>query len=241
MTIVVEQDSRIIVALDDMNEKRAISLTRELAGKIWGVKVNSLYSRDPRIVGKLKKFVRVFVDMKIHDIPRSAALHAKEQLEHGADIINCHASGGVEMMKAIYEVVSDNENAIVIAVTVLTSLDSADCKRIYGTESVSQQVMNLAELTLDEAFLDGTVCSPEEVSYIKNRWGERCTAVTPGIRLAGDSPEDQKRLSTPYNAIMNGSDLLVVGSSITKAGDPLAATSLIDGQITKALIDRKRR
>jgi len=236
----------INVALDDMDEDEACSLAGKLKGLVWGFKVNALYSTNPNIVVWLKESSRersggsskrgkVFVDMKIHDIPRSAANHAIAQIGHGADMINCHASGGAEMMRKIRKAVKErNKNCLVVAVTVLTSLDRKDCKEIYGSVDIDTEVINLATLALEEAHLDGIVCSPNEVGIIKRIWGDHVIAITPGIRLAGDDPEDQKRLDTPYNAIINGSDMLVVGSSITKADDPVEAVKRITNEIEMA-------
>jgi len=235
----LKKNSRIIIALDDMTIPDALRLAEKTGSKVWGFKVNSLYSQNPEVVKMLKPFGKVFVDMKIHDIPKTAALHAEKQLNHGADIINCHVSGGVKMMRYIRTVTNVN-HALVIAVTVLTSLDKDDCEDIYGEKNVLRKVMHFAEMALDNAVLDGIVCSPNEVRGIKEEWGDRCITIIPGIRLVGDDTEDQKRLDTPYNAIMNGADLLVIGSSITKAEDPVEAVDIINEQIEKALQEIKR-
>ncbi len=234
---------RIIVALDDMNEKQALTLAKKLEGTVWGFKVNSLYSRNPKIVEMLKPYGKVFVDMKIHDIPRTAANHATEQLQHEADIINVHSSGGFEMMDAVRKVI-DNYNetnkkeCLLIAVTVLTSLSKNDCKEIYG-KIPKTQVMLLSDMAID-AEMDGTVCSPQEVYSVKEKFPS-FVAVTPGIRLAGDDVQDQKRLDTPYNAILNGADFLVIGSSITKAKNSAEAVVRITQEIKAGRRDRSKK
>jgi orotidine-5'-phosphate decarboxylase len=229
------EKSRIIVALDnmDLTDAEVLRFMEPLTGEVWGSKVNARYSRNPKIVEELSVFGGVFVDMKIHDVKDTAYNHAVEQSAFSPTIINCHASGGVDMMKAVKR---GAPNCDVIGVTVLTSLDDEDCLGIYH-EVANQQVYNLASLALVDAVLDGIVCSPNEVERLRELFGHDFLAITPGIRLPGDDVTDQKRLNTPYNAILKGSSLLVVGSPITGAKKALDVVRRINTEVSQALLD----
>ncbi|HPD02288.1 MAG TPA: orotidine-5'-phosphate decarboxylase [Eubacteriales bacterium] len=166
---------------------------------------------------------KVFLDLKLHDIPNTVYKAMKVVVRLGADIINVHAAGGVEMMKAAARAVSELEKAekpLVIAVTQLTSIDAETLKKeLLISESLEYTVKKYAE-NAASAGLSGVVCSPLEAPLIKSMG---LVSVTPGIRLSGDAAGDQKRITTPKEAKSLGSDYIVVGRSITGAGDPKAA------------------
>jgi len=217
--------NRGIVALDDITPKNALRFAKNLQGLVWGFKINSLFEVCPKIVEILKPYGKVLLDLKIHEIPFTAGNEVKEQLVRGADIITVHASGGTEMMnyaRLSADVVNLTlkRKSLVVAVTVLTSLSDEGCKSIYGKGTLSK-VLQFSEMAICESHLDGIVCSSGEVKEIKKQIQKDFIAITPGIRLASDSKKDQKRTDTPYNAILNGADLLVIGRPITQSKDPV--------------------
>jgi len=232
----INSGSRIIVALDDLTlqDGEILSFANMIRNHVLGFKVNALFTRNQRIAFELSKIAKLFIDMKIHDVSDTARNHAKEQLDYRPSIINCHASGGVEMMKAVKEVAPE---CIVLGVTVLTSLDDEECQSIYHN-TAAEQVEVLAQMTIVDSCLDGIVCSPFEVLRLRELFGNEFLAVAPGIRLPGDNPTDQKRFNTPYYAIFNGASLLVVGNPITQAENPFAVVAKINAETDKALQDR---
>lgn len=229
------EENRLIVALDDIAPTDALKFARKLQGLVWGFKVNSLFEANPAIVEALKPYGKVFVDLKIHEIPFTAGNEAKEQLSKGADIISIHASGGVEMMRsAKLSAKVINLNCLIVAITVLTSLGNEDCKSIYGKDTLDK-VLQFSKMAIDESYLDGIVCSTWEVKQIKRKITKNFIAITPGIRLREDRQDDQKRIATPYKAIKNGADLLVIGRSITQAKNPIEVVKKVNREIKEAL------
>jgi orotidine-5'-phosphate decarboxylase len=173
---------------------------------------------------------KVFLDLKIHDIPNTARHAAKTITKLGADIINVHAAGGKEMMigarLGMEEALKENpelERPIIIAVTQLTSTDQNVLKSdIWIDKPLKDTIVHYAKMT-KEAGLDGVVCSPLEVKLIKEHIGSDFKCVTPGIRPKGSASQDQKRVTTPKEAFDNGSDYIVVGRAITTAESPRKA------------------
>ena len=163
-----------------------------------------------------------FLDLKFHDIPNTVAKAVTAAAKMGVWMVNVHASGGFEMMtkaKVALEPFGDKA-PILIAVTVLTSMDESELKRLGINKSPQEQVIYLAKLA-KEAGLDGVVCSAQEASVLKAELGEHFKLVTPGIRPEGSDAGDQKRIMTPKQAIEAGSDYLVLGRPITKASNPV--------------------
>ena len=181
----------------------------------------------------------VFLDLKLHDIPNTVGRAAAAAIATGASIVNCHASGGRDMMRAF----GDEGRAAaakagqpapkLIAVTVLTSLDAAALAAVGISGSPREAAVRLAVLAKDSG-LDGVVCSPEEIASIRAACGRDFLLVVPGVRPAGAAPGDQKRLATPADAIRAGADLLVVGRPITAAADPAAAARAVVAEIASA-------
>jgi len=176
----------------------------------------------------------VFADVKVHDIPNTVAGAAREIARLGAAVFNVHASGGAEMMRAAKEAAgSVDPNVKVIAVTVLTSMADQELRTVGQGDSVALQVERLARLA-KEAGLDGVVCSPRETEVVRRACGPEFLIVTPGVRPAGAAMGDQRRVTTPLEAVRAGADILVVGRPITAAADPAAAARAIAEEVAPA-------
>ena len=176
----------------------------------------------------LKEFsnlgVDVFLDLKFHDIPSTVKKTARQSVRFGANMFTIHTLGGFEMMKGVSEAVKDEAEKLsypkplVLGVTVLTSHDKKSLEQIGLNTSTQDTVMNLATLA-EKANVDGLVCSGVEVEALRKELGDRFTLVVPGIR-AGTANHDQKRVTTPEEAVSKGADYLVIGRAITEAKNP---------------------
>jgi orotidine-5'-phosphate decarboxylase len=168
---------------------------------------------------------RVFLDLKFHDIPNTVTKAAIEAAQLGVSMMTIHASGGRAMMSAVSAELRErfgDARPIVVAVTVLTSLNAAALRDCGVARSMEEQVRELALLAKDSG-VDGVVCSPKEISLVRSAAGPGFKIVTPGIRMCGQSLHDQERAATPREAIALGSDYLVVGRAVTEDSDPRAA------------------
>jgi len=228
-------NKKIIVALDFDTLDAALTLAKQLNPAQCRLKVGKeLFTYcGPRIVEALHELgFEVFLDLKFHDIPNTVAKAVKAAAELGVWMVNVHASGGLEMMKAARAVLeSYGENRpLLIAVTVLTSMSSEELSQIGYQNSAEQQVQRLAGLT-QRAGLDGVVCSSQEASVLKASFGKGFLLITPGIRPANAETGDQKRIMTPAKALEAGSDYLVIGRPITQALSPLNALATIAEEI----------
>lgn len=221
---------KIIVAFDlnDLHSFQALAC--ELKGKATTIKIGMecFYSLGPATIelAKKNKF-KVFLDLKLHDIPNTVANSVYALTKLGVDMINVHALGGLEMMRAARSAVDKASLDFnlpappkLIAVTHLTSLDQSNLENELGIKKdLKESAQGLANLA-KEAGLDGVVCSAHEAKGIKSACGESFLTVTPGIRTADSIANDQKRIMTPQNAIASGSDYMVIGRSITKSANP---------------------
>ena len=220
--------SKVIIALDTTDEQKALELVKLLKHKVSVFKVGlELFcSEGPEIVNKINDLgCKVFLDLKFHDIPNTVAGAARAALSTGAFMFNVHASGGREMMRKVRETVDSAElpeKPIVIAVTVLTSLDESDLNDINISKSPLEQVKTLALLT-KESGLDGVVASPREITAIREVAGQDFVIVTPGVRPAWAQAGDQKRIMTPAEALDAGASYIVVGRPVTAAPNPVEA------------------
>jgi len=226
---------RLIVALDFDDLERAAELVRQLAGEVGMFKIGKqLFTHaGPQAVRLIQELGgEIFLDLKFHDIPNTVAKAAIEATRLGVKMFNVHASGSLEMMrltaKEVRRVCRQQKlrKPIMLAVTVLTSLNQDDLQRVGVERKVADQVVRLALLT-KEAGMDGVVASPHEVADIREACGRRFVIVTPGIRPSDGNRNDQQRVMTPHNAVRGGVDYIVVGRPIIEAKDPVAAARAI--------------
>jgi orotidine-5'-phosphate decarboxylase len=190
-------------------------------------------SFGPEGIRVIQKFnIPIFLDLKLHDIPATVYKTVSTLLTLNPAIINVHASGGSEMMRAASRARKDsnNKNTKIIAVTMLTSLDDNDLKEVGFSITSNELVLSLAKLAKDSG-LDGIVCSAREISTIREAIGKDFLLVVPGIRPEDNKLNDQKRTMTPKGAISEGADLLVIGRPITQSDDQVSALMNILEQI----------
>jgi len=217
---------RLIVALDFAGGAEALAFVERLGDAVDRYKVGlELFTAEgPPIVEKLRaRGKRVFVDLKLHDIPETVGRAAAAIGKLGADLLTVHAGGGVEMMRRAVQAAPETR---VLAVTVLTSLDVSDLRTDgISTESTGEQVLRRAQLA-DQAGCAGVIASPLELKALRARTGRRLMIVTPGVRPFA-TKDDQKRVATAKEAIADGADAVVVGRPIRDAQDPVEAAQRI--------------
>ncbi|OWY39947.1 orotidine-5'-phosphate decarboxylase [Xenophilus sp. AP218F] len=230
-----QSKSPVIVALDFADERSALAFASRLDPSECRVKVGKeLFTATGRgLVETLAaRGFQVFLDMKFHDIPNTVAHACKAAAEAGVWMVNVHASGGRRMMEGAREALAQySQRPLLIAVTVLTSMEAADLAEVGIAASPQEHVLRLATLTRD-CGLDGVVCSAQEAGMLKSALGAQFKLVTPGIRLADSAGDDQRRVMTPTAALAAGSDYLVIGRPITRAAEPLAALRQINQDIS---------
>jgi orotidine-5'-phosphate decarboxylase len=228
-----QHDPKIIVALDYADADSALKLVRQLDPKLCRLKVGKelFTAAGPQFVEKLTHSdFGVFLDLKFHDIPNTVAKACAAASNLGVWMLNVHASGGLEMMQAAKQAVdSSAQHPLLIAVTVLTSMNQQTLNQIGIHTDLATHVLNLATLT-KQAGLDGVVCSAMEAQSLRAKLGNDFCLVTPGIRPANASKDDQSRIVTPADALKLGSSYLVIGRPITKAENPLAALQAIHAE-----------
>ena len=227
-------ESKIIVALDFPQQVSAMVLVDQLDPRLCRLKVGKelFTAAGPSFVKLLvAKGFDVFLDLKFHDIPNTVAKAVIAVADLGVWMTNVHASGGSPMMRAAKQaLVERRSDMLLIGVTVLTSMEDEDLVEVSVERSVDDQVLHLATLA-KEANLDGVVCSAQEASLLKSSFGGTFNLVTPGVRLAGAGADDQRRVTTPMDAVALGSDYLVIGRPITQSPDPLATLKEINASI----------
>ncbi len=213
----------IIVALDAKSQYDALTIVDQLDPSLCRVKVGKeLFTHEgPSIVKNLQnKGFDVFLDLKFHDIPNTTAQAVCAAADLGVWMVNVHASGGRKMMETCVDrLKAGNYQTQLIAVTVLTSMGREDLKDLGLDIEPFEQVQRLAKLT-QESGLDGVVCSAQEAKMLRETLGQDFALVTPGIRPEGSNADDQKRIVTPKQAMLNGSTHLVIGRPITQAANP---------------------
>jgi orotidine-5'-phosphate decarboxylase len=227
--------NKIIFALDLEHFHEAQQWVSLLKDRIGVFKVGKqLFTRSgPKVIDMInQKGQKVFLDLKYHDIPNTVAKAGEEATKHQVAMFNIHALGGFEMMKKTVEAsraVSKNlgvPRPIILAVTILTSMDEEALKEVGVQGPIIDEVGRLA-LLAQKAGIDGVVASPKEIEIIRQRCGEKFLIVTPGIRHPSDKKDDQKRTLTPREAIDAGADYLVIGRPIKEAKDPVEAVQKI--------------
>lgn len=234
-TFVARSRDRVIVALDTPRLEDAKKLLAELQGVITFYKIGlELFSAHGWKAIELvrRSGGRIFLDLKLHDIPTTVAKTATVICEHEIDMFNVHALGGFEMMKKTAETVNDcvkvgKKKPMILAVTILTSHTEEDLSRDLGIQKgLNEEVASLARLA-HKAGLDGVVCSPQEIALVRQELPKDFTLVTPGVRPLESDKNDQKRTLTPKEALQAGADYLVIGRPITAASDPRAQALVI--------------
>lgn len=212
----------IIVALDAKSQKQALTIADQLDPSLCRVKVGKeIFTHEgPSVVRALHdRGFDVFLDLKFHDIPNTTAQAVCAAADLGVWMVNVHASGGRKMMETCVERLrAGNYQTQLIAVTVLTSMGREDLKDLGLDVEPFEHVKRLARLTKDSG-LDGVVCSAQEAKMLRETLGQEFALVTPGIRPAGSNADDQKRIVTPKQAMLDGSTHLVIGRPITQSAN----------------------
>ena len=219
-------NTQLIVALDVDSVAKAEAIVDEIGPPVEWYKIGKqIFTREgKKCLEMLKsKNKKVFLDLKFHDIPNTVAQAVKSAISIGADMVNFHASGGSEMIKKTIEMnKADNPSCLFIAVTVLTSMDQAGLDELGVQGTPAEVVARFAKMAKASG-ADGVVCSALEIDLVKDQCGADFNLVVPGIRPAGSSTDDQKRIMTPAQAAEKGAQYIVVGRPITKAENKQAA------------------
>jgi orotidine-5'-phosphate decarboxylase len=231
-------DPKIIIALDYSTAAPALELSERLQPELCRLKVGKelFTAAGPAVLEKLmQRGFEIFLDLKFHDIPNTTAQACKAAAELGVWMVNVHALGGRKMLTAAADAISNTSKPPkLIAVTLLTSMAQDDLADIGIQATPAEMVLRLATLTRD-CGLDGVVCSAQEAALLRKNCGTEFILVTPGIRPAQASLDDQSRVMTPQAALQAGSSYLVIGRPITQAADPLQALLNINKEIGIAL------
>jgi orotidine-5'-phosphate decarboxylase len=218
----------VIIACDFKDKEETLNFLNKFENEKLYLKIGMelFYSEGPEIVKEIKKRGhKIFLDLKLHDIPNTVEKAMKSLAKLDVDMTNVHASGTIKMMEAGLRGLTkeDGTRPILIAVTQLTSTSQEVMEQdLLIKENIEDVVMHYAENS-KKAGLDGVVCSPLEVQAVKKKCGKEFLTITPGIRFSEDSKDDQSRITTPAKAKELGSDYIVVGRSITKAENPQEA------------------
>lgn len=248
-----DAQDRLFCAIDTPDLDRARDLARRLKGIVGGLKLGLEFfsAHGPEGVRHVMADMGrpagagagpagsdpapLFLDLKFHDIPNTVAAAIRATVPLAPRILNVHAQGGPAMMRAAAEAARDAAREagvprpLIVAVTILTSLDPDDLLALGHDGTIGSQVLRLARMARDSG-LDGVVCSAHEIALLRRELGPDFTLITPGLRPAGSATDDQKRVKTPAEALAEGADYLVVGRPITAASDPgEAARALVAG------------
>lgn len=226
-------NSKIIVALDFGSLSETEDFLKKVKGQNCRVKVGKeLFTNEgPNVIKLIQQYgFEIFLDLKFHDIPNTVSRAIKASCNLGVWMVNVHASGGKQMLLAAREAVDSSSNKpILIAVTILTSYDNYSFQELGFKNNLLDQIAYLATLS-ENSGMDGIVCSANDIPSIKPLVKEKFQFITPGVRLA-NSNDDQKRVTTPEDAITQGSNYLVIGRPITSSEDPAALIEKINQKI----------
>jgi orotidine-5'-phosphate decarboxylase len=230
--------AELIVALDVASLSEAEAVATRLGDSVTFYKIGlELFcATGPEVVARIKgRGKRVFLDLKLHDIPRTVERAVKSCGRLGVDLLTIHSSGGRTMIQAAHDAAAALGPSApkIVAVTALTSLDQGDLSDLGIVRPMVDQVETLGFLAMSSG-ADGIVCSPMELVAMRRRLGPRALLVTPGVRPAGADLGDQKRVATPAQAVRDGATYLVVGRPILDAADPVAAARAIQDEIRRA-------
>lgn len=228
-------DPKVVIALDYANKADCLAFVDKISPDECRLKIGkemfTLFG--PELVKELvNRDFDVFLDLKFHDIPNTVAKAVSAAAELGVWMVNVHASGGERMMKAAKEALQPfgDKAPLLIAVTVLTSMDKADLQGIGINVEPAEHVMRLAQLSKNSG-LDGVVCSAQEARMLKDKLGTEFKLITPGIRPKGSEQGDQRRVMTPDEAVAAGADYLVIGRPITQSANPALVLREINNSI----------
>lgn len=227
---------RLCLALDYPSRAAMLEAARRFGPRAGWLKIGleAFVAEGPSLVREVAASARVFLDLKLHDIPNTVAGAVAAAARSGAGMLNVHASGGRAMLGAAREALPDGEGRpLLVAVTLLTSLDAAalaDLPMAGQPDGIARRLSVLAK----QCGLDGVVCSATDLPAIRAACGPDFLTVVPGIRPEGSSAGDQKRVATPREALANGADVLVVGRPVTAAPDPDAALDALVAEIESA-------
>ncbi len=229
-------NSKVIVALDFAKKEQAEQFISQISPQHCRLKVGkemfTLYGPE-WIKSLVGRGFDVFLDLKFHDIPNTVAKAVEAASQLGVWMVNVHASGGPNMIAAAKEACQKAERPpLLTAVTILTSMDVAQFRPVYGHDDIERQVRSLALLAQD-AGADGVVCSAKEAKLLRQEIKKDFCLVTPGIRPVGSASDDQKRIMTPVDAIHAGVDYLVIGRPITQSANPSEVLSEINASLSK--------
>lgn len=230
----VNPRQRLIIALDVSTAAAAQKIVAAVGDSALTYKVGmQLYTAEgPAVVRDLvASGRRVFLDLKYHDIPNTVGNAVREAAQLGVSMLTVHAAGGGRMLQAAVDAARGNDGLMVLAVTVLTSMDAHDLEKIGVRGTVEDSVVRLSTIALANG-CQGVVASARESSTLRAELGDDFAIVTPGVRPAGSSAGDQVRVVTPAEAIASGASHIVVGRPITAAADPAAEARAILGQIS---------
>lgn len=232
----IDPIKRVFVALDTSDFNHGLKLAQTLKGKVGGIKIGKEFFTAYGPAGTKKiadTGLPLFLDLKFHDIPNTVAGAVRASISLNPFLLNVHATGGRAMLEAAKDAAAEEaqlrgiERPLILAVTVLTSLDETDFKEIGFNNSSDDQVRRLASLA-QESGVDGVVCSAREIETIRVTCGKNFKILTPGIRPRWATNGDQKRVVSPFTALSKGADYLVVGRPITRSDDPIAAVRSLE-------------
>ena len=226
-------DSKVIVALDFSSLIETEFFLKKIKGQNCRLKVGKelFTSEGPNIIKLIQRYgFEIFLDLKFHDIPNTVSSAIKASCNFGVWMVNIHASGGKQMMLAAREAVdSSSHKPLLIAVTILTSFDKSSYQELGFKNDLQEQIAYLAIMS-EKSGMDGIVCSANDISSIKPLVEDKFQFITPGIRIE-NSNDDQKRVTTPENAISNGSNYIVIGRPVTLSDDPATIIQKINQRI----------
>tara|TARA_Y100001980_G_C14466450_1_gene247414 strand:+ start:202 stop:891 length:690 start_codon:yes stop_codon:yes gene_type:complete len=229
----MKSNKKIIVALDNKNITKTIKLVKVLKKDVFAFKIGYQFFYNFGLEGYKKVYSicpKIFLDLKLHDIPNTVENGLEALFKMKPLFTTIHISGGDDMMLASG---SNKKNTKILGVSILTSLDSDQTKKYYNQKNVSALVKKFAKAAKKNK-LDGVVCSPQEIKYIRKEVGKNFIIVTPGIRISNKlESDDQKRVESPDKAVNLGANYLVIGRPITKAKDPLKTLKEINKILLK--------
>ena len=220
-------EDRLIISLDTSRKSDVIRLCKKIQGKVSTLKLGLelIYSVGLEVIDTVKSFgYKVMLDAKLLDIPNTVEGAIKAIGDLGVSAVTIHTLGGSQMLEKAREILEKQAKSrakfrpLLFGVTILTSLDNSDLKTLGFKGDFYHSVLNLTEIALD-AGIDGVICSPKEVEAVRKKFGTDFYIATPGIRLPEDTGGDQKRISTPQEAISKGADFIIVGRPITASKD----------------------